>query len=76
MLHVRKTPSVREKIAAFTELYTRKLEEKPHEESAKPQGINHVGRGAEELILLRSDLTSQITKLSDDVKLFQHNTNE
>ena len=26
--------------------------------------------------LMRSDLTSHITKLSDDVKLFQRNTNE
>ena len=30
----------------------------------------------EELKLMRSDLTSQIKKLSDDVKLFQRNTNE
>ena len=30
----------------------------------------------EELKLMRSDLTSQIMKLSDDVKLFQRNTNE
>jgi len=30
----------------------------------------------EELKLMRSDLTSQITKLTDDVKLFQRNTNE
>ena len=30
----------------------------------------------EELKLMRSDLTSHITKLSDDVKLFQRNTNE
>ena len=30
----------------------------------------------EELKLMRSNLTSQITKLSDDVKLFQRSTNE
>ena len=30
----------------------------------------------EELKLMRSDLTSQVMKLSDDVKLFQRNTNE
>lgn len=30
----------------------------------------------EELKLMRSDLTTQIKKLSDDVKLFQRNTNE
>ena len=30
----------------------------------------------EELKLMRSDLTSQIMKLSDDVKLFQRNTTE
>ena len=30
----------------------------------------------EELKLRRSDLASHITKLSDDVKLFQRNTNE
>ncbi|XP_074631022.1 uncharacterized protein LOC141889585 [Acropora palmata] len=30
----------------------------------------------EELKLMRSDLTSQIKKLSDDAKLFQRNTNE
>ena len=30
----------------------------------------------EELKLMRSDLTSHITKLSDDVKLLQRNTNE
>ena len=30
----------------------------------------------EELKLTRSDLTSQIKKLSDDVKVFQRNTNE
>ena len=30
----------------------------------------------EELKLMRGDLTNQIKKLSDDVKLFQRNTNE
>ena len=48
--------------------YTRKL---PNlEESTMSDAV------LEELKLMRSDLTSQITKLSDDVKLFQRNTNE
>ena len=40
------------------------------EESIMPDAV------LEELKLMRSDLTTQIKKLSDDVKLFQRNTNE
>ena len=76
MLHVRETPSVREKLLP---LQSCTQENKKKSDTRKVPNLKESTMSdavLEELKLMRSDLASHITKLSDDVKLFQRNTNE
>ena len=76
MLHVRETPSLREKMLP---LQSCTQENKKKSNTRKVPNLKESTMSdavLEELKLMRSDPTSQITKMSDDVKLFQRNTNE
>ena len=74
MLHVRKTPSVGKNLALESS------DKQNNYSKKKALNLNESNLAAAKLPgesnWMRHDLTGQITKLSDDLKDFQRNTNE